>query len=46
MFMIDQQTVKIFDWDELNPGNFTQTTTVTNAMAAPVSFAEWTVVFD
>jgi len=46
MFMIDSQTVKMFDWDEGNPGNFTQTTTVTDAMAAPVSYSEWTVVFD
>ncbi len=46
MYMIDSQTVNIFDWDEPNPGDFNQTTTVTDAMAAPVSYAEWTVVFD
>jgi len=46
MFMIEKQTVKIFDWDEFNPGNFNQTTTVTDGMAAPVSYDEWTVVFD
>jgi hypothetical protein len=46
MFMIDSQTVKIFDWDDVNIGDFSQDTTVTNSMAAPVSYSEWTVVFD
>jgi hypothetical protein len=46
MYMIDSQTVKIFDYHELNPGDFTETTTVTDGMAAPVSFDHWTVVFD
>ena len=46
MFMIESQTVKIFNWDELNPGNFNQATTVTNGMAAPVTYSQWTVVFD
>jgi len=44
-YMIESQTVKIFDWDELNPGNFTQTTTVTDGMAAPVSYTDWTVTY-
>jgi hypothetical protein len=46
MYMIDSQTVKIFDWDELNPGNFTETTTKTDSMGSTVSYSEWTVVFD
>lgn len=46
MFMIDSQTVKIFDWDESNPGDFNQTTSVTDGMAAPVSYSEWTVVYN
>jgi len=46
MYMIDSQTVKVFDWDELNPGNFTETTTKTDAMGSTVSYSEWTVVFD
>jgi len=46
MFMIESQTVTDFDWDEGNPGNFFATTTVTNGMAAPVSYTEWTVTVD
>ncbi len=46
MYMIESQTVKIFDYHELNPPDFSQTTTVTDGMAAPVSFDHWTVYFD
>ncbi len=46
MYMIESQTVKIFDYHELVPGDFSQTTTVTDGMAAPVSFDHWTVYFD
>jgi hypothetical protein len=46
MFMIESQTVKDFDWHEWNPGDFFEATIVTNAMAAPVSYAEWTVIFN
>jgi hypothetical protein len=46
MYMIESQTVKNFDWDELNPGDFTQTTTVTGSFGATTSYGVWTVVFD
>ena len=46
MYMIESQTVKDFDWHEWNPGDFFQATTVTDGTAAPVSYSEWTVVFN
>ena len=46
MFMIESQTIKLFNFIDVYPGDFTESTTVTDGMGAPASYSVWTVVYD